>query len=56
MSAGVPDISTALQAAVDGVATQGLAAVAAVFPALFTVVGAVLVWNVGLSVFRRMRV
>ena len=56
MTNAIPDITIPLQTAVDGVVTQGLAAVGVVFPAIFTIVGAIAVWRIGVSIFRRIAV
>lgn len=56
MGNSIPDITGPINTAMEGVVTQGLAAVGAIFPALFTIVGAVVVWRLGLSLFRRVSV
>lgn len=53
---GIPDITTYITPALTGVQTQALATVGAVFPVVFAITGAIVVWRVGLSIFRSIRV
>lgn len=48
----VPDISGALGAGIDAVVAQGITAVGVVFPPIMGLVGAIVIWRLGLRLFR----
>ena len=48
----VPDISSQLQTGIDNVVEQGLSAVGIIFPSVMVLVGAIVVWRLGIRLFR----
>ena len=49
----LPNIIPDLTASVGHVQTMGLEAIGVVFPTIMTIAGAIVVWRLALSVFRR---
>lgn len=55
METTLPNVSEMLTPIVDGVVGQGLLAIGVVFAGVLAIVGATTIWNLGVSLVRRIR-
>ena len=53
MTPVIPDVAGPIGTAVQGAVTEGLAVVGTIFPVVLGLVGTVVVWRLGINLFRR---